>query len=220
MTRDAWKGRQRRLNAWTAKHLKGVAPLRVDGNPGAATRKRINNAKYWLGYLHPDSRWDPEFHKRLVSTFNPRLSKPAMIARGLARRRAHNKAWQKSHNTGVKTTGVTTYDGRTVAAWFVPYMNWARHVGHLGYRWRGGLVSGFRDPAYSEHLCYLRCGRPRCPGTCAGRYSHHSQYIKPAGAIDVSDYLRFGWLMQFCPLRPRIYNILPYDRVHFSSTGN
>lgn len=219
-TREIWKARQRRLNAWTRKYLKGVTPLRVDGNPGAATRKRIKNVEYWLGYTHPGSRWDPIFHKRLISTFKPGLTKARTIARGVVRRRAHNRAWQKSHNTGVKTTGVTVYDGRTVAAWFVPHMNWARHIGHLGYRWRGRLVSGFRTPAYSESLCRARCGRPSCPGTCAGRMSHHSQFIKPAGAIDVTDYLRFAWLMQFCPLRPRIWNRLPSDRVHFSATGN
>jgi hypothetical protein len=220
MTREGWKARQRRLNAWTSKHLKGVTPLRVDGDPGAATRKRIVNVKYWLGYRKPDSRWDPQFHKRLISTFNPRLSPAAMIARGVARRQTHNRAWQKSHNTGVKTTGVTVYDGRTVAAWFVPYLNWARYVGHNGVRWSGRLVSGFRTPAYSEHLCYAMCGAPRCPGRCAGRFTHHSQYIKPAGAVDVTDYIRFGWLMQFCPYLPHIFNVLPNDRVHFSATGN
>lgn len=219
-TRAIWKARQRRLNVWTAKHLKGVAPLRVDGDPGLSTRKRIKNVKYWLGYPKLDSHWDPVFHKRLISTGDPRITNPSMIARGLARRNAHNRASQKSHNTGVKTTGVTVYDGRTVAAWFVPYMNWARHVGHGGYRWRGVLVSGFRDPAYSEKLCRAMCGRPSCPGRCAGRLSHHSQFIKPAGAIDLTDYLRFAWLMQFCPIEPRIFNALPIDLVHFSSTGN
>jgi hypothetical protein len=43
--------------------------------------------------------------------------------------------------------------------------------------------------------------------------------VKPQGAIDVSDYVRFGELMKRCPHSPRIFNNLPSDRVHYSSTG-
>jgi hypothetical protein len=44
--------------------------------------------------------------------------------------------------------------------------------------------------------------------------------VAPTGAIDVSDYGRFGTLMRSCPHAPRIFNNLPHDPVHFSSTGN
>ena len=96
-----------------------------------------------------------------------------------------------------------------------PYLDWARAHG-----WQGTLNSGYRTPEYSEHLCKGICGAPSCPGRCAGRSSHHSIRVKPGGSIDVSDYVRFGELMRQCPYSPRIFNNLPNDRVHYSSTGN
>ena len=110
---------------------------------------------------------------------------------------------------------MTTFDGKPVAAWLKPYLDWARAHG-----WQGTLNSGYRTPEYSEHLCIGMCGAPSCPGKCAGRSSHHSIRVKPGGAIDVSDYVRFGELMRQCPYSPRIFNNLPSDRVHYSSTGN
>jgi hypothetical protein len=53
------------------------------------------------------------------------------------------------------------------------------------------VISGVRDPDYSEHLCYVMCGQPSCPGRCAGKNSNHS--CQPSftckeyeGAVDVS----------------------------------
>jgi hypothetical protein len=92
---------------------------------------------------------------------------------------------------------------------------WAREHG-----WRGQLISGWRSPEHSEQLCFEICGRPTCPGRCAGRASNHSKKQKPGGAVDVSDHARFGGLMERCPFRPRIFNTLgPVDPGHFSSTG-
>jgi hypothetical protein len=96
-----------------------------------------------------------------------------------------------------------------------PYLMWARDHG-----WDGRLNSGFRDPLHSERLCFEICGRPSCSGTCAGRKSSHSQTVKPAGAIDVSDQAEFGQLMRRCPLEPKLFNALgAADPWHFSSTG-
>ena len=110
---------------------------------------------------------------------------------------------------------VATFDGKPVASWLIAYLSWARQHG-----WQGTLTSGWRDPEYSEKLCMQICGAPTCPGRCAGRFSNHSGSVKPQGAIDVSDYTRFGKLMAQCPLSPRIFNDLPKDRVHFSATGH
>ena len=44
---------QRALNDFTEKHLRGVQPLIVDGDKGAATDKRIRQAKFWLGFKVP-----------------------------------------------------------------------------------------------------------------------------------------------------------------------
>lgn len=113
------------------------------------------------------------------------------------------------------TAGVQWFDGRQCASWLVPYLQWARAHG-----WKGYLTSGWRDPAYSEKLCLSMCGRPSCPGRCAGRASNHSGSVKPHGAIDVSDYYTFGRLMRSCPYTPHIYNALgAQDPVHMSATG-
>jgi hypothetical protein len=109
--------------------------------------------------------------------------------------------------------GLVWYDGKQVAAWIADDLDKARAAG-----WRGYVVSGYRTPAYSETLCYRMCGRPSCPGRCAGRSSNHSQgYIYPRGAVDVTDFLNLAWIAGRKGLR--IQNRLPRDRVHFSSTG-
>jgi hypothetical protein len=113
-------------------------------------------------------------------------------------------------------TGVTKYDGVVVAAWMVPYLEWARAHG-----WRGRLVSGWRDPHYSQQLCFNMCGRPSCPGRCAGLSSNHVGSAKPYGAVDVTDYVTFGHLMQHCPYTPKLINRLgARDPVHYSASGN
>lgn len=126
-------------------------------------------------------------------------------------------SWDKKHQAlAAAVTGVTRYDGVVVAAWMVPYLTWARQNG-----WRGRLVSGWRDPNYSRSLCMRMCGAPSCPGRCAGLSSNHVGSTKPHGAVDVSDYVTFGKLMQRCPHQPRLINRLgARDPVHFSVSGN
>jgi hypothetical protein len=133
-----------------------------------------------------------------------------------ARKRANRLARIVRHRRRVLgKSGVAWYDGKRVAAWMVPYLVWARKNG-----WRGYLVSGWRDPVYSESLCRAMCGAPRCPGRCAGRSSNHSGSVQPAGAIDVSDYYRFQELMKKCPYSPRLQNRLgARDPVHLSVSG-
>src|SRR5919112_567180 len=126
-----------------------------------------------------------------------------------ARRRKQHKLAARA---AAPAAGVATFDGKPVAAWLKPYLDWARAHG-----WQGTLNSGYRTPEYSEHLCYGICGSPSCPGKCAGRSSHHSIRVKPGGSIDVSDYVKFAELMRQCPYSPRIFNNLPSDRVHYSS---
>lgn len=213
MNRDT-ADRQRELNGWTRRYLRGVAPLVVDGKAGRATNSRIRSVKYYLGYGKRGSEWNSAFVRKLRHPHDPRHSPPWQLALG-ARRRAQ----QRAHFRRISrpATGITAYDGRPVAAWMVPHLRFARDHG-----WQGQLVSGYRDPAYSEHLCLAMCGAPRCPGRCAGRSSHHSQSASPNGAIDVSDYGTFGRLMgrPDAPT-PRIYNSLgAQDPVHFSATGN
>jgi glycoside hydrolase-like protein/putative peptidoglycan binding protein len=206
---------QKLLNAFAAKHLKGMAPLAVDGKIGPATKARIRAVKYYLGYADKNRKSvavDAKLLQRLHRPGSARLSNPAMLARARARRRKQHKMAKRS---AAPHAGVATFDGRPVAAWMAPYLHWARDNG-----WAGTLNSGWRDPAYSEHLCMQKCGKPKCPNTCAGRSSNHVGRVKPQGAIDVSHYAEFAELMRRCPLTPRILNDLPSDPVHFSATGH
>src|SRR5438105_500987 len=117
-----WKARQHRLNLFTSKYLKGVGKIREDGDPGAATRKRIREAKFWLGWLDKNINggWSDGFHDALI---DPSKQPKVTVKRGNARRRTHNIGWVKSHASVLSTR---TFDGVRVAQWMVPYLKWAR----------------------------------------------------------------------------------------------
>lgn len=212
-----WKRRQHRLNLFTSRYVGGVGPIREDGAPGPSTSRRIREAKWWLGWNDHSDAWSDNLAAALRDPRNRAYSRGGAVARGTERRAAHKARVAR----GARQTGVSVYDGVNVAAWMVPYLDWARQRGYRGRRWTGNVRSGYRDPAYSESLCYAMCGRPSCPGKCAGRSSNHSGKRKPAGALDVTDYVTFGQLMAHCPLSPRLRNDLgPDDPVHFSVSGH
>lgn len=109
--------------------------------------------------------------------------------------------------------GLTWLDGKQVAAWIAHDLQIARENG-----WRGYVVSGYRSPEYSDWLCKQMCGRPSCPGRCAGRISNHSGINYPHGAVDVTDYINLKHIAARHGLRIR--NSLPRtDPVHFSASG-
>jgi hypothetical protein len=211
MTKPEVKKLQKELNAFTNRWLEKFPPIMVDGDKGHATNTRIRTAKYYLGYTGKPQRSSsvsPVFRKRLLHPKNDAI--PArMRARGEERRRAQ-------HKKVANPSGVTTFDGRPVARWMVKYLEFARARG-----WRGTLNSGYRDPEFSEQLCERMCGQPSCPGRCAGRNSNHAGKVAPKGAIDVSDYTKFGQLMARSDAPdPRIFNGLgAQDPVHFSVSG-
>lgn len=222
MTKNEIKSLQHRMNVFVKTYLDGLGPIRVDGELGPSTRGRIRTIKYYLGYLTPQGSnhlsSDPNhvFRSRLWHPKNVRYSTPARLARAAKRRIAQRRKARKNAKIAVKASGVGTFDGRSCANWMIPYLQWARAHG-----WRGTLTSGWRDPAYSESLCYRMCGAPRCSGRCAGRSSNHSGSVSPRGAVDVSDYANFGRIIRSYPGSPRIFNALgSRDPVHFSSTGN
>jgi peptidoglycan hydrolase-like protein with peptidoglycan-binding domain len=206
---------QTALNTFTSKYLKSFGKLTVDGERGVLTKKRTREAKFYLGYTGTErksAKVDETFLKRLRKPRSARFSPPAMIARGVRRRRRQEKAAKLSLSV---TTGVARFDAKPVAAWMVPYLQWARENG-----WRGEVISGYRDPAHSERVCMDKCGAPTCSGTCAGRTSNHAGSVKPRGALDVSDHLTFAALMKRCPHQPPIFNALgARDPNHFSASG-
>ena len=201
------------MNRFTDAFLEKFPPIIVDGIRGPATNRRIVTCKFFIGYTDDPQRsrrLTPPFRERLNSPTSPEIVPAAMIKRGRQRRREQHERARKP-----VPGGVTRFDGRPVANWLKPYLDFARENG-----WQGTLNSGFRDPVHSEQLCFQICGAPSCPGRCAGRASNHSGNAKPKGAVDVSDFARFGRLMEACPLEPRIFNALgDRDPVHFSATG-
>jgi peptidoglycan hydrolase-like protein with peptidoglycan-binding domain len=215
LTNDKVRELQTALNAFSEKHLVGMGPLIVDGVMGPATKKRIRLAKHYLGYTgtaRKTAAVDDELITRLRHPRSLRHSSARMISRATRRRRKQRKAAKLSR---APRAGVDTFDGRPVAAWMKPYLEWAREQG-----WKGTLNSGWRDPVHSERLCFDLCNAPKCSGTCAGRSSNHVGNIKPAGSIDVSDPATFGALMKRCPYEPKIFNALgARDPWHFSASG-
>lgn len=208
---------QRDLNTFTEHFLLDVTKLRVDGDFGPATRKRVKLVKYYLGFTRPrTSNAGAAFLRRLDHPFSPlAYGGVRQTARGIRRRHKQRRLAREHRERARKTEGVGHFDGKAVANWLIPYLEWARRNG-----WEGTVASGWRDPAYSERLCYAMCGAPSCPGTCAGRSSNHSGSSKPRGAIDVTYYYSFGKIIAKCPYEPKIYNALGVrDPVHFSATG-
>lgn len=215
LTREQVRELQTALNEFSSKHLVGMGALIVDGVIGPATKKRIRQAKHYLGYTGTARKTvavDDELLARLRHPRSARHSSPRMLTRALRRRRKQRKAAKLSRST---QSGVDSFDGEPVAAWMKPYLEWAREHG-----WQGKLNSGWRDPVHSERLCFDICNAPKCPGTCAGRSSNHVGKVKPAGSIDVSDPATFGALMKKCPYEPRLFNALgARDPWHFSASG-
>lgn len=210
---------QRDLNAFTSKYLKKVTPLRVDGKMGPATKKRIREVKYYLGYTQ-ENRRNASIDEGFLDRLHYPNSKGKYPGSSLTRARQRRARQRKKATAPPPKTGVGTFDGKPVANGAIPHMKWAREVGHGGVKWKGQLVSGYRTPAYSEHLCYAMCGRPSCPGRCAGRSTNHSQASATNFAVDVSDYTTFGRLMRSSPHKPKIWNALgARDPVHFSPSG-
>jgi hypothetical protein len=208
---------QRGLNAFTKKYARGMAPIRVDGSLGKSTRARVRTVKYLLGYRGKiNSTANVEFRERMWHPKSTKYSTPARIALGAKRRSAQRANYAKTRARAAVSSGLTKRNGVVVAAWMAPYIDWAKQDG-----WPGWVVSGYRDPAYSDSLCRRMCGAPSCPGRCAGRNSNHSGKKRPQGALDVAHYADFGQRMRRCPLQPRIFNALGVrDPVHFSASGN
>jgi hypothetical protein len=209
MTKEEVKQLQRAMNRFTGKFLETFPPIIVDGVRGHATNRRISVCKLYLGYEGNAVR-----SHRVTPLFLKRLNRPAIMPAAMIKR-AEERRREQHERARRRVTGVATFDGRPVANWLRPYLEFARKNG-----WKGTLNSGFRDPAESEAICFHKYNQPSCPGVCAGRASNHSGKTKPKGALDVSDFARFGQLMQSCPLQPRIFNALPSDPVHFSATGH
>jgi hypothetical protein len=210
MTTAEVKQLQRAMNRFTERFLENFPPLQVDGDRGRSTNRRISICKFYLGYEDGAQR-----SHRVTPLFLKRLSQPGTMPAAMIEL-ARERRQKQLERARKQIPGVATFDGRKVATWLKPYLDFARENG-----WTGTITSGYRTPEESEDLCIEQCGQPSCPGKCAGRTSNHSGKTQPKGAVDVSDIARFARLMERCPLEPRIFNDLgDADPEHFSTTGH
>lgn len=206
---------QKECNHFASVFLEDVTPLHVDGVIGKATCSRIMRIKYYLGYgKSRDCDITRLFRLRMTHPHSRRYFTSNMWNSGRERRSAQRTA---ALNHGLKasgTKGVVLLDGHYVAEWIAKEVLRIREAG----RWKGVIASGWRDPVYSEGLCYNMCGAPSCSGRCAGRSSNHSGIYKPAGAVDVTQYDVFR--AECKRLNSPLHNALPNDLVHFSMSGH
>lgn len=80
-------------------------------------------------------------------------------------------------SSGTMPSGVTTYEGKQVAAWIVPILQCAKSNG-----WNGTVTSGYRSVADQRRVCATGVKPCATPGT-----SHHQGTAYPDGAVDVSN---------------------------------
>jgi hypothetical protein len=181
-------------------HFKDVAEDAKKGTPKKARAKR--KISFWSGVKRRANKAKEQWDK-VVN-----------------RKRRKKLAYLKKHKPE-PATGMVTPDkpwnpsNRQVCGWMVEWLDKSRNAG-----WSGVVVSGVRTPAYSEQLCYNICGRPSCPGLCAGRNSNHNATTGdyPQGAIDITDYYNFASIQR--RIGSPLKNDLPHDRVHFSVSGH
>lgn len=212
---------QRRLNTFTETYKRlGFRSLRIDGNIGELTKKRIKEVKRCLGYTPhqiDDSIgnwlfWRLEHPNQVDPTHG---ATKEIVREGRITRAKRIRAVRRNRFKAFLKPGVGKFDGVPVAKCAIPILEWCRANG-----WHGHLVSGWRDPKYSQHLCILMCGAPSCPGRCAGLLSNHVGNTPARFGVDVSDYANFGHIVARCPIQPHIHNALgARDPVHFSPSG-
>jgi hypothetical protein len=87
------------------------------------------------------------------------------------------KQMNKNISEVQKLTGLGSFDGKQVANWIVPVLQWARGKG-----WGGGVTSGYRSNA-KQAAIKANDSRAAAPGA-----SNHNSYNYPGGAIDVGGF--------------------------------
>lgn len=186
-----------------------------------AERHRKERTRYWKAEyereLKAHGEKDPRTERALTQFRHSRrlgwrIDKTERVLRKRARQKIR---WLKKHPPPLDADGdgLITIDNRPIAKAVGEEVLRIRRAG----RWHGYVVSGYRTPEYSEQLCYGICGRPSCPGLCAGRSTNHARKGGRNGAVDVSDYLTFAYEAR--RLGSWLENHLSRDLVHFSDSG-
>lgn len=118
--------------------------------------------------------------------------------------------------TGDASKGLTTpaglrnFDGKRVAAWIAPALEYARSRG-----WKGEVTSGYRSKAEQERI-YNSGVRPAAvPGT-----SNHEGDAFPRGAVDTTEAQQLSNILQGSPYAKLLVYAGSKDPVHFSHPHN
>lgn len=221
MTKKNVRHLQRSMNDFVDDHPHlGLTKVITDGVWGRHTKQLTRDIKYLLGYTRKNMtpRVGMTFFKRMnhPTRVEPRWRQPKeRVTIGKKRRAKRRRSVARNRIEAFLKPGVGMFDGKPVAKCAIPILSWCRVHG-----WKGVLVSGWRSARHSEQLCINMCGRPSCPGTCAGRATNHTGDSPARFALDVSDFINFAEVVSHCPIPPHIHNALPRDLVHFSPSGN
>lgn len=106
---------------------------------------------------------------------------------------------------GFSPSQLGSFDGKQVADWIIPELEWARAHG-----WGGTVTSGWRSPTEVVHGVFA---------TAPQGQSEHQYDIYPGGAVDVSDYQQFAQIIRGYPGKDKLIQ-LGIDPLHFSGTGH
>jgi hypothetical protein len=107
--------------------------------------------------------------------------------------------------------GLATFDGKPVAAWIAPILQWARQHG-----WQGTVSSGYRTDA-EQTAIYDSGVRPAAkPRSEGGPGSNHEGSRFPEGAVDVADAPQLAAILDASPYRGQLVWAAGKDPVHFS----
>lgn len=194
----------------------------IRGRRGALRRAlgfRHARTLYWQAQARTRPTADGRARAREKAHASAELGREIRHTLKVVTEREHNALQKLKHleklaaQTDTDGDGLIWVDGRQVAEQVGREVLRIRASG----RWKGVIVSGYRTPAYSESLCYRMCGRPSCPGRCAGRATNHARKGGRNGAIDVSDYWTFN--AECRRLGSWLENHLSQDPVHFSDSG-
>lgn len=178
-------------------------------------RRKLKRFRAYRSYANQHERWLVE-HMKPGEKRKDRRAELQSAIDGAGKKIQHLKKAHKQH-PDVKpspSNGFVIVDGRPVCGWMVPWIQKIRADG-----WGGSIVSGVRTPAQSIALCEAMCHQPSCPGRCAGATSNHNATTCafPQGALDVSDYVMFGYHAR--RVGAPLTNHLPIDPVHYSNSG-
>lgn len=106
---------------------------------------------------------------------------------------------------------VVQFDGKPVAGWIAPILQYARSQG-----WQGSVSSGYRTDAEQTKI-YNSGVRPAAvPKSEGGSGSNHEGAVYPLGAIDVTDPQGLAKIIAGSPYAKKLIYAGAKDPVHFS----